>query len=82
MNNMASPQMILRLSSEFFKRNNPVDHMVKGTLETVNWVVTFQSKMKLMRYKFYLAQEQLSKMENNLEDSTPFATGRKLNRTY
>jgi hypothetical protein len=82
MSTMASPQMILKLSGEFFKRNNPVDQAVRGAVEAVNWVVTFNSKMKLMRYKFYLAKEQLNKLENNLEENTPFNTGRKLNRTY
>jgi hypothetical protein len=78
-----NPQMIMNLSKDFFRRNNPVDAMVRTITETVLNIVTFNSKMKLLKYKFMLAQQQMQLMESNLHQGSQFnIKGVKIDKIY
>ncbi len=77
-----SPQVIWNLSKGFFKRNNPVDTMLKGMLESIHNLMTFNSKMKLLKYKFMLAQQQLNNMESHLDDNPFEIKGNRIDRAF
>lgn len=80
---MASPDVMLRMSMAFLQRNNPLEHALKGLGDGFKYITTFNSKMKLLKYKFYLAKEQMNRMESLLnENHTIQMRGNKLNRTY
>lgn len=77
-----SPQVLWQLSKGFFKRNNPVDTLFKTMLESIHNLMTFNSKMKLVKYKFHLAQQQLNSMEQHLNDNPFEVRGNKLDRAF
>jgi hypothetical protein len=80
---MANPQMIWQFSVNFFKRNNPVDVLVGNFVYAVNELLTFSSKMKLLRYKFMLARQQLTRMEESLSQDSPYnIRGHKIDKIY
>lgn len=80
---MANPQMIWQFSVNFFKRNNPVDVLVGNVVYAVNELLTFSSKMKLLRYKFMLARQQLTRMEESLSQDSPYnIRGHKIDKIY
>lgn len=76
-------QVILQLSAGYFQRNNPLETLLKSVVGAINNILTFNSKMKLLRYKFSLAQEQLHKMESHVQHTNPYdVRGGKINRAY
>lgn len=79
---MANPQVVWHLSKDFFRRNNPVETLVSNITQKVNDLLTFNSKMKLLKYKFMLAQQQLNRMEENLNEATPYVKGHRIDRAY
>lgn len=80
---MASPQLIWQLSKDYFKRNNPVDVIVGSIAGGLNELVTFNSKMKLLKYKFMLARQQLDRMEASLNETNPYnVRGYKIDKNY
>jgi hypothetical protein len=80
---MANPQAIWQLSKDFFKRNNPIDAVVANVANGLNELVTFNSKMKLLRYKFMLARQQLQRMEDSLNQTNPYnVRGFKIDKNY
>lgn len=79
---MASPQLILELSKGFFHRNNPVRSVINSTYTTVYNMLTFKSKMKLLKYKFMLAQQQLQKMEEHIDAGNVEPHGYKIDRPF
>lgn len=80
---MANPQMILQMSINFFKRNNPVEVLFASLAQSANEVVTFSSKMKLLKYKFMIARQQLQRMEDNLSQDSPYnVKGYKIDKIY
>lgn len=79
---MASPQLILELSKGFFHRNNPIDVIVSNVVGGVQSLVTYKSKMKLLKYKFMLAQQQMSIMEQHIVDNALEPQGTKLDRPF
>jgi len=78
----ASPQVLWNLSKGFFKRNNPGDALLKAVLESFHNLVTFNSKMKLLKYKFMLAQQQLKSMESHVTDNPFEVRGNRLDRAF
>ncbi|MBY0403421.1 MAG: hypothetical protein K2X66_05950 [Cyanobacteria bacterium] len=80
---MASPQMIWQLSKDFFKRNNPVEVIAGAFINGFNDLLTFNSKMKLLRYKFMLARQQLQVLEDNISQDSPYnIRGYKIDKNY
>lgn len=76
-------QMIIELSKNFFRRNNPVETWVKFITEQTQNLLTFKSKMKLLSYKHSLASEQLRKMESYVSSGSAYQNrGNRLDRAY
>ncbi|MFN8615345.1 MAG: hypothetical protein U0003_05495 [Vampirovibrionales bacterium] len=79
---MASPQLVLELSKGFFARNNPLRDVMLAVTNTVHNLITFRSKMRLLKYKFMLAQQQLSTMEEHLSLASDPYRGHKMDRPF
>ncbi|MDX2084608.1 MAG: hypothetical protein SFZ03_04390 [Candidatus Melainabacteria bacterium] len=79
---MANPQLIWRLSLDFFRRNNLLEAVLKGVFETVHYICTYSSQMKLMRFRFMLYQQQLLRMEQNLQAGGTAVHGNSFDRNY
>ncbi len=79
---MASPQLILELSKGFFNRNNPVQGVVANITQAVHSVLTYKSKMRLLKYKFMLAQQQMSEMEEHIVSGAVEPSGGRLDRPF
>jgi hypothetical protein len=80
---MADPQAFLRVSANFFKRNNPMQAFLVSMATTIENLATFMSKRKLLKYKFYLAQQHLAAIEHNLQEGNAQAIrGNKIDRDY
>ncbi len=79
---MASPQVIWQLSKGFFQRNNPIEVMMRSTFESIHNLLTFQSKIKLLKYKFMLAQQQFNEMEGHVSNNPYELRGDKIDRAF
>ncbi|MBX2860585.1 MAG: hypothetical protein KTR14_05085 [Vampirovibrio sp.] len=81
---VANVQTIINLSMDYFRRNNPVEQFLNSILTGINNLVTLRSKMKLLKYKYMLAQEQLNKMEHHIQTGSPYDIkgGGKINRAF
>ena len=79
---MASPQLILELSKGFFVRNNPLRDAVGAIASTLQNLLTFKSKMRLLKYKFMLAQQQLSTMEEHITLAATEPRGSRIDRPF
>ncbi len=79
---MASPQLILELSKGFFHRNNPLQGVVAGITNSVHMVLTYKSKMRLLKYKFMLAQQQMNEMEEHITTGAVEPRGGRLDRPF
>ena len=79
----ANPQMVLKLTKDFVKRNNPVEGILLGLLQTIYGLVTLRSRMRLLKYNYHLAQQKLNRMQDTLGDRSPYdVRGAKMNRIY
>lgn len=80
---MANPQMYLHLAKSFFQRNNPVEALVMNVIQSVYNLVTLHSRMKLLKYRFMLETQKLSRIEQTLNEFDPLEDqGSKMDRTY
>jgi hypothetical protein len=80
---MASPQMYVALAKSFFQRNNPVEAIAMGIIQGIYNLVTLQSRMKLLKYRYMLEAQKLERIENTLNQFNPYEVqGNKMNRTY
>lgn len=80
---MASPKTYIEFSINFFRRNNPVEAVTMGVIQTVYNLVTYNSRMKLLKYRFMLEQQKLARIENTLSSFNPYEhTGAKMDRRY
>jgi hypothetical protein len=79
---MASPQLILELSKGFFHRNNPIDTLVTAVVGGIQNLVTYKSKMKLLKYKFMLAKQQMDIMESHIVNNAVEPRGGKIDRAF
>ncbi len=80
---MASPEVFMKLSMDFLKRNNPIEILAMNLAQWVYNLVTFNSRMKLLKYNFLLARQKLSRMQETLEASDPGQyQGHKINKIY
>lgn len=80
---MASPQLYLTLAKNFFQRNNPVETVVMGLVQSVYNLVTLKSRMKLLKYRYMLETQKLERIENTLNQFNPYEMkGNKMHRTF
>ncbi len=79
---MANPQLIWQLSKGFWSRNNPVDTLCRSIFEFCHNAITFRSKMKLLRYKFMLARQQLQAMEEHVTANPYEHVGNSFDRAF
>ncbi|WP_373531885.1 hypothetical protein [Vampirovibrio sp.] len=80
---MASPQLFLSLTKNFFQRNNPVETVVMGVVQSVYNLITFQSRMKLLKYRYMLEAQKLERIETTLNQFNPYEMrGNKMSRTF
>ena len=79
---MASPQLILELSKGFFVRNNPIRDAINSIAGTLQNLLTFKSKMRLLKYKFMLAQQQLNTMEEHITLAATEPRGSRIDRPF
>ncbi len=80
---MASPQLYLTLASNFFKRNNPIETIAMSVMTGLYNLITYQSRMKLLKYRFMLEMQKLERIENTLNGFNPYEhQGNRMNRHY
>lgn len=80
---MASPQMILSLTKSYFQRNNPLEMAAMGLMTSIYNLITFRSRMKLLKYRYMLEVQKLERIEKTLDGFNPYDyRGSKMNRNY
>jgi hypothetical protein len=80
---MASPQMYIHLAKSFFQRNNPIEAIAMNIIQSVYNIVTLNSRLKLLKYRFMLERQKLARIEKTLNDFNPYESqGVKMDRTY
>lgn len=80
---MASPQMYVALARSFFQRNNPVEAIAMNIVQGIYNLITLHSRMKLLKYRYMLEAQKLERIENTLNQFSPYEVqGNKMNRTY
>ncbi len=80
---MASPQLYLSLAKNFFQRNNPVEVLAMSVVQAVYNLVTLNSRMKLLKYRYMLEAQKLERIENTLNQFNPYELkGNKMHRTF
>ena len=72
-----------QLLMNFLKRNNPVEAVFLQVANTVYYVVTFQSRVKIQKYKLLLEVEKLEKMQKSMTENPVYqAKTTVMNRFY
>lgn len=80
---MASPQLYLTLAKGFFQRNNPIEAVAMSVVQTVYDLITLNSRMKLLKYRYLLETQKLERIEHTLNQFNPYeAKGGKMHRTF
>ena len=80
---MTSPQMYLSLATNFLRRNNPVEAIAMGLMTGVYNLITFQSRRKILQYRYMLEMQKLERIEHTLNEFNPYDyRGNKMNRNY
>lgn len=73
----------MQLSASFLKRNNPLEAIASNIVSSIQYLLTFNSQMKLMRFRFMLYQQQMLSIENNVAAGSPYQQmGHKINKAY
>jgi hypothetical protein len=76
------PQVLLNMSKDFLRRNNPVTLATERITSLVYYWWNYNSMIKLSKFRFMLMQQQLRTMEQNVADGDREARGYKLDRSY
>ena len=80
---MADAAFLLKASQEFLTRNNPLESILKAVSESIDFVMNYNSKLKLIRYKFMLAKQQMNTMEHFVSQGSPYEVrGNKIDKAY
>ena len=80
---MAHPQVFLNQTIDFFKRHNPLVMVAFSIVQTIYFVVTWQSRVKIMKYKLLLEVERLERMQQALYTDPVYQSQvGKMNRVY
>lgn len=72
----------MNLSKSFLAKNNPVMGFLNEVVQFCYYWSSFQKKLKLVRYKFLLARQQLVSMEAHINHNPYEIKGNKLDRIY
>lgn len=73
---------MLNLSKSFLAKNNPLMGFLNEVVQFCYYWSTFHKKLKLVRYKFLLARQQLMNMEAHINHNPYEIKGNKLDRIY
>jgi len=80
---MISSPLSFSVAADFFRRNNPIEAMAMGLMTTIYNLITFQSRRKLLKYRFLLEMQKLERIEHTLNEFNPYDyRGNKMNRNY
>lgn len=80
---MASPKMYFQLAKGYFQRNNPVESMIMGTIQSIYNLVTFGSRRKILQYRRMLEVQKLQRLETTLNQFNAYEhVGSRMNRRY
>jgi hypothetical protein len=80
---MTTPQMYFSLAANFLRRNNPIEAMAMGLMTNIYNLITFQSRRKLLKYRYMLEMQKLERIEHTLNEFNPYDyRGSKMNRNY
>jgi len=77
-------QNLYHLLVSYFQRQNPVLMIVGQVQASLNFVMTYQSNVKLNRFRHSLYVQQLKRMEGFIAQGSPYEAGRgeKINRQF
>lgn len=81
---MADAQLILQLSKNFFKRNNPIEMVFKSIQDQLDYWLNYKSQQKLVKYRYALEQQKFKRIERSLQAGNPVGMmqGSKFNKRY
>lgn len=78
-----TPRSYFTLAIGFFKRNNVLESALMQLLQAMYNVITLNSRLKILKYRFMLEHQKLQRVEQTLStfDSRE-VLGQKMNRRY
>ncbi|MEB3287217.1 MAG: hypothetical protein VKJ04_06910 [Vampirovibrionales bacterium] len=80
---LAHPTIFFSRLGDFLKRNNPLIMILFSIVQSIYLLVTWQSRVKIMKYKLLLEVERLERMQNALyNDPIHQSQMGKMNRVY
>lgn len=80
---MASPQVFINRTFDMFKRHNPLEAMAFSFAQGLYNLVTWNSRMKIYKYKLLLEVEKLERMQKSLHEDPVFqAQTKTMNKVY
>ena len=75
--------MYFNFAVRMFQQSNPVGSFLSSLMESVYFLATHRSNIKLQQYRKSLYQQQLEQMEGLLVEGSPYQyRGQKFNRRY
>jgi len=80
---ITSAQTYFSLAASFLQRNNPIETMAMNMMTTIYNLITYRSRMKLLKYRYMLEMQKLERIEQTLNAANPHDyRGNKMNRNY
>lgn len=79
---MANADVFLTLSKNFFVRNNPISLVFLQIEQGFDFIVNFNSNVKLVKFRFMLYRQQLESIERNLQAGATAPKGSAMDRLY
>lgn len=80
---IASTQSYISMTASFLQRNNPVETIVMNLMTSIYNLITYRSRMKLLKYRYMLEMQKLERIEQTLNAANPHDyRGNKMNRNY
>jgi hypothetical protein len=80
---MASIQAQFSIAKGFFQRNNPFETLAMSVVQGIYNLVTLNSRLKLLKYRYMLETQKLERIETTLTQASVYdVKGGKMNRTY
>lgn len=79
------PQVVMNLSVDFLKRNNPVEQIKQEVTDTWRLVTTMPAQRNLLNFELMMAQEEFGAMMNAMNDAATSGKpepGTQFNVTY
>jgi|GEM_PF-2527078 len=80
---ITSAQTFISMTASFLQRNNPIETMAMNMMTTIYNLITYRSRMKLLKYRYMLEMQKLERIEQTLNAANPHDyRGNKMNRNY